>query len=108
MKRKIYILAADAKQGLLALALILFACTANSQTYTMMYTGGVQTLTLNMAGKWGIECWGANGGSITSVGGAGIGGYSYGELNLSSGVVMNVFVGGRGQEASGLLTGNSG
>ncbi|MBX3165702.1 MAG: hypothetical protein KF900_14595, partial [Bacteroidetes bacterium] len=72
------------------------------------YTGAVQTLTLP-AGLYQVECWGANGGSITSVGGQGRGGYSSGELLiLTSGTQLNILVGGRGVEGSGLLSGNPG
>ena len=77
--KKMLKLLSSAKQGLFALALTVFSCTAYAQvTYTFNYTGGVQTITLT-AGLWGIECWGANGGSITSAGGAGTGGYSIGQ-----------------------------
>ena len=101
--KKIYTSLLRAKKAFFAL--VLFAsCMGYAQTtYTLNYTGSIQTLTL-AAGNWGIQCWGANGGSITSVGGGaiGIGGYSYGELNvLTSGTVINVFVGGVGNPATG-------
>ena len=84
-------------------AMLCSGITFGQITYTLNFTGAVQTLTLP-AGNWGIQCWGANGGSITSVGGSaiGIGGYSYGELNvLTSGSLINVFVGGVGLPATG-------
>src|ERR1043165_6278776 len=98
MKRETNILVANAKQYLTALALTLFVGTVNSQTYTLTYTGNSQTLTLPQAGKWGIEMWGANGGSIVAVGGAGQGGYAKGEINVSSsGTPIYIYVGGAGQ-----------
>lgn len=108
MKKKIYILIAGVKQTLFALALTLLVTASYSQTFNIVYTGSVQTLTVPTTGKYGIECWGANGGSVISVGGAGIGGYSMGELNLTAGTVLHIYVGGGGTPSSGLLTGNSG
>jgi hypothetical protein len=101
--KKIYTSLLRAKKAVFALALFASCMGYAQTTYTLNYTGSIQTLTL-AAGNWGIQCWGANGGSITSVGGGaiGIGGYSYGELNvLTSGTVINVFVGGVGNPATG-------
>ena len=103
MKRKIYKLLSGTKQGLFALALIVFSGTAYSQvTYTLNYTGAVQTLTLPI-GNWGIECWGANGGDVTAgPGGGGKGGYSKGEYSVAvSGTQLTILVGGKGGNASG-------
>jgi hypothetical protein len=103
MKSKIYILIAKAKQGLFMLALTLSLGTAYSQTYTIIYTGSSQTLSLPQAGNYGIECWGADGGDVTaSPGGGGKGGYAKGEFNVvNPGTVLNIFVGGKGASASG-------
>src|SRR5688500_17615779 len=104
MKRKIYILIENAKQGLFALALALSLGTAYSQTYTIVYTGSVQTLTLTQVGNYEIECWGADGGDVTAGPGwgAGKGGYAKGVYNVvTPGTVFNVLVGGKGVNASG-------
>ncbi len=99
--KKNYKLLSGARQVLFALALTVFSSTAYSQvTYTYNFNGSVQTLTVP-AGVWGIECWGANGGSITSIGGGGIGGYSKGELILSTTATLNVYVGGSGVSVLG-------
>ncbi|WP_317897581.1 beta strand repeat-containing protein [Aurantibacillus circumpalustris] len=102
MKIKIYKLLSSAKQALFALVLTVFSGTAYSQaTYTLNFTGSAQTLTLPV-GNWGIQCWGANGGSITSAGGQGIGGYSSGQYNIvSPGTVLYIYVGGKGYPATG-------
>jgi len=103
MKRKIYKLLSSAKRGVFALVLTVFSGTAYSQaTYTLNFTGSVQTLTLPV-GIWGIECWGANGGDVTSgPGGGGKGGYSQGTFNVvTAGTVLNILVGGKGVSASG-------
>jgi hypothetical protein len=101
--KKIYKLLSGARQGLFALTLTLFSGTASSQmTYTFSYTGAIQTFTLP-PGNWRLECWGANGGSITTLGGQGMGGYSVGELNTSGAVTsLSILVGGRGFPATGI------
>jgi hypothetical protein len=89
------------KQGLFALALTFFSGTAHSQTYTLNYTGSVQTQTLP-PGTYGIRMWGADGGNSSNTR-AGIGGYSTGTLNLSSTTTLYVVVGG-----TPIYTGSSG
>src|SRR5688572_8206070 len=104
MKIKIYKLLSILKQGLFALALTVFSGTAYSQiTYTLNYTGSVQTLTL-LAGNYEIECWGANGGAggTTSAltGTGGIGGYSKGTYSVASSTTLYIYVGGVGQSTN--------
>ncbi len=68
MKRKLQQFLSLTKQRMIAVALLFFSFNAFSQiTYTLNFTGSIQTVTLT-AGNWGIQCWGANGGSITSLG----------------------------------------
>jgi len=100
MKQKIYKLISFGKRSLLALGLALPGMFDAQQTFTLSYTGAAQTLTLP-AGNWNIECWGANGGSITTLGGQGMGGYSVGKLQAPGPVTLNVYVGGRGNPATG-------
>src|SRR5689334_22620642 len=96
MKRNIYKFLSGAKRDLFALALIVSGAVQAQQSFTFQYTGSVQTLTLGV-GNWQFECWGANGGSITSVGGGGIGGYSKGAYNITTqGTQINIYVGGVG------------
>ena len=69
------------------------------------YTGSVQSATLG-AGTYKLECWGAQGGSnaaassysITAKAG-GKGGYSTGQLTLTSPTTVYVFVGGQGSSS---------
>jgi hypothetical protein len=87
---------------ILSLALIVFSGTAYSQTtYTLNYTGSIQTLTLQ-AGIYGIKMWGADGGNSNNSR-AGIGGYSQGTLTLASSTTLYIVVGG-----SPIYTGSSG
>jgi hypothetical protein len=101
MKRKIYKLSSSAKQGLFALALVVSGSAHSQLSYTITYTGAVQTLTLP-AGNWGIACWGGDGGDITTLGGGGKGGYSYGAYNVvTPGTLLNILVGGKGGSVNG-------
>lgn len=73
-------------------------------TTTFNYTGSVQTFTAQRTGIHTFEVWGAQGGgaapnsSSGSRGGAG--GYSKGEINLTAGQTVSVYVGGQGTYAS--------
>ena len=107
MIKRIHILIANAKQGLLACALTLLLGTTYAQTYTLAFTGNIQTLTLPKAGYYEIQVWGADGGDITAAGstGGGKGGYSTGIFNaFTPNTQINVFVGGKGGEGNGIST----
>jgi hypothetical protein len=102
MNRKIYKILSGAKQGLIALVLAMSCGTTNSQsTYTLNYTGGIQTLTL-FAGTYDVKMWGADGGNSGNSR-AGIGGYSNGTLTLASTTTVYIVVGG-----TPLYTGSTG
>uniref|UniRef100_UPI00203DA689 glycine rich domain-containing protein n=1 Tax=Odoribacter lunatus TaxID=2941335 RepID=UPI00203DA689 len=66
------------------------------------YTGSSQSITL-APGKYKMECWGAEGGigyiNQAYPGNPGNGGYSYGELQLTSSTAFYIYVGGRGGNA---------
>lgn len=70
------------------------------------YTGTVQSVLLP-AGTYKLQCWGAQGGSVsgsyTATGAKG--GYSEGTLTLSSPTTVYIFVGGKGSDASTSTTG---
>ena len=59
------------------------------------YTGAVQTLTIPTAGTYKLEVWGAAGGRYGG-GNGGLGGYSVGNISLTSGTTLYVYVGGQG------------
>jgi large repetitive protein len=74
---------------------------APSNIFTYTYTGAYETFTAPAAGTYLIEVWGASGGSsITSGCTGGLGGYSKGEITLSSGNSLYVYVGGAGSVAT--------
>lgn len=65
-------------------------------TYEFNYTGAVQSIELP-AGRYKLECWGAQGGDTSSYSGEGsYGGYSEGVLALTETTTLYIFVGGRG------------
>jgi hypothetical protein len=78
------------------------ACTPPSGSQTFSYTGGMQTWTAPVSGCIGpvtIEVWGAQGGS-GRVSAGGLGARMRGAFTVSSGQVLNILVGGQGQNAS--------
>ena len=87
----------------LVLLVILLSSYLHSQTtYTFVYTGSVQTLTLQ-AGSYSIECWGGDGGGTTGTNAnaavlklGGKGGYARGTLTVSAVTTASVYVGGKG------------
>jgi len=103
MKIRTNILTKNAKQNLFACVMMLAFGTVSSQTFTVAYTGSLQTVTLPQTGTYEIECWGADGGDITAgPGGGGKGGYAIGTFNISTpGSQLIVFVGGKGLPGTG-------
>ena len=68
-------------------------------TQTFNFTGAVQAFTAPVSGNYTLEAWGAQGGNDpmnpnTSLGGRG--GYSKGDVYLTAGTTLYVFVGGQG------------
>jgi hypothetical protein len=102
MERKIYKLLSGAQRVLFAFVSLVFINTAHSQTYTISFTGSSQTFVVPTNGNYRIECWGADGGGISTFGGGGVGGYSAGDYYFANaGTVLNIFVGGKGNPGSG-------
>jgi hypothetical protein len=73
------------------------------------YTGGVQSIELP-AGKYKLQCWGAQGGTSygNSNGVGSKGGYSEGVLTLTETTTLYVFVGGKGSNGSSTSLVNGG
>lgn len=68
------------------------------------YTGSYQEVELP-AGKYKLQCWGAQGGSCYDDYSGGKGGYSEGVITLSSKTTVRVYVGGQGSYNSGGFNG---
>lgn len=104
MKRNIYKSPAHARKALLTFASTALLGTAYAQTtYTLGYTGSVQTLTL-AAGSYSVQAWGADGGPATN-GTGGKGGYSAGTLTVGTAATYYIYVGGKGSNANVPTTG---
>lgn len=69
--------------------------------YNFDYTGTVQEVTLP-AGRYKLQCWGAQGGSVSGsyTANGSKGGYSEGVLNITSTYKFYIFVGGKGTDSS--------
>ena len=89
-------------------ATITYPCSAGDlepgpASRSFAYTGDVQAHLVPTTGKYKLEVWGAQGGSYSphraAQSGTGIpgkGGYSVGEINLTAGTILYVYVGGKG------------
>lgn len=78
------------------------ACpTLGSNTASFAFTGSLQTWTVPPGVcTIQIETWGAQGGSTTQAQG-GLGGYARGTLQVTTGQVLNLYVGGQGGNPTG-------
>lgn len=69
------------------------------------YSGSIQTLEIAETGLYSLEVWGASGGAATTnqnySSHAGLGGYSYGKINLTKGDRLYIVVGEQGGYGSG-------
>ena len=63
-------------------------------TWTMEYTGAIQTFTAPVAGEYELQVWGAQGGQYYATGG--LGGHATCRTSLTQGETIYVYVGGRG------------
>lgn len=75
-----------------SLMLAINAISQNVVNFT--YTGNVQTYTVPATGTYQLQVWGANGGNDGMVGGRG--GYATGNINLTAGEIVRIYVGGQG------------
>lgn len=69
---------------------------AETNTWDFDFTGQQQIFTSPYSGKYKLEVWGGQGGSGGSYSG-GCGGYSSGEVDLTVGQVIYIYVGGQGK-----------
>jgi hypothetical protein len=90
-----------------ASALAILACAAEANAETFMFTGGVQTFTASVSGEYALALLGASGGSSTIAAVAGgLGAEVSGDIFLSAGEDLTLFVGGQG--GSGSFSGGGG
>src|SRR5580693_2615189 len=78
--------------GASALAILASAVEANAETF--VFTGGVQTFTASVSGEYAVELLGASGGNGPNMGG--LGAEVSGDIFLTAGEDLTLFVGGQG------------
>ena len=66
------------------------------QTFLYAYTGSATQIEIKDPGVYKLEVWGAQGGYRSSSSYGGLGGYSVGEVSLTSGTILYIYVGGAG------------
>jgi len=105
------------KYGIAAGKLVYIGTTSNEKqwvadigiascTVDLVYTGAIQTFTAPIAGTYSLEVWGASGGGDSDqlVGShKGLGGYSKGNIPLTAGQNIYIYVGGQGIASSNPL-----
>jgi hypothetical protein len=72
-----------------------------TSSYNYEYTGGVQKFIVPATGTYKLETWGATGGNRGGTGLGGNGGYASGEVELTQGEVLYLYVGGNGTTHKG-------
>jgi hypothetical protein len=94
-------------------ALAMLACAAEADAETFMFTGGLQSFPVLVSGEYSLDVVGASGGNagIGSGNGGGVGGLGAevsGDISLTAGETLTLFVGGRGQNGNPAAGGGGG
>jgi PEP-CTERM motif len=94
-----------------ASALAILACAAEANAETFVFTGGVQSFTASVSGEYAVELLGASGGdgstSGTNAAVGGLGAEVSGDVFLTAGEDLTLFVGGQGG-SGGVAAGGGG
>jgi hypothetical protein len=92
--------------GASALAILASAAEANAETF--VFTGAAQSFTASVSGEYAVELLGASGGTSSQFNvPGGLGAEVSGDVLLTAGEVLTLFVGGQG-ESGGLAGGGGG
>ena len=85
--------------GASALAILASAAEANAETFA--FTGAVQSFTASVSGEYAVELLGASGGNATDLflTDGGLGAEVSGDISLTAGEDLTLFVGGQGESA---------
>ena len=84
----------DVFAGVSALAML--ACVAEADAETFLFAGGEQSFPVLVSGEYALDVFGASGGNATGGRGAEVSG----DIFLTAGETLTLFVGGRGQKAT--------
>ena len=85
-------------------ALAMLACVAEADAETFLFTGGEQSFPVLVSGEYALDVFGASGGNATGGRGAEVSG----DIFLTAGETLTLFVGGRGQNGHNPLGGGGG
>ena len=81
-------------------ALAMLACVAEADAETFLFTGGVQSFTVPTTGEYALDVLGASGGNGAGGGGGDLGAEVSGDIFLTAGETLTLFVGGQGQKGT--------
>src|ERR1035441_7164255 len=87
--------------SLVIFATLVAASSANADTITYSYSGGIVTDTISTTGTYLITAAGAQGGNGRFQGQGGLGALLSGDVFLTAGEVLDIAVGGRGLSFNG-------
>ena len=77
-------------------ALATLACVAEADAETFLFTGGEQSFPVLVSGEYSLDVLGASGGASNN-GVGGLGAEVSGDISLTAGETLTLFVGGQGQ-----------
>jgi PEP-CTERM motif len=78
-------------------ALAVLACAGEADAETFIFTGGVQSFPVLVSGEYSLDVFGASGGNGSGSGG--LGAEVSGDIALTAGETLTLFVGGQGQNS---------
>ena len=81
-------------------ALAMLACVAEADAETFPFTGGEQSFPVLVSGEYSLDVFGASGGPSENEAG-GLGAEVSGDIVLTAGETLTLFVGGQGQNGHG-------
>ena len=84
------------------------ATTPIASTWTMEYTGTIQSFTAPATGVYELQVWGAQGGTYSDYNAGGLGGYATCHANLTQGETIYIYVGGQGGTGTNAGAGTGG
>ena len=92
-------------------ALAMLACAGEANAETFLFTGGEQSFPVLVSGEYSLDVFAASGGPSGGHGDGGDGGLGAevsGDISLTAGETLTLFVGGQGQRGGGGNPGTGG
>jgi PEP-CTERM motif len=88
-------------------ALAMLACMAEADAEKFIFTGGEQSFPVLVSGEYSLDVLGASGGGSRNAA-AGLGAEVSGDISLTAGETLTLFVGGQGQNGGNYIGGGGG